>query len=92
MAIATTIRTFAPAFNTGQYGWVNLTLASTAGISAATPLTITSGATAPGAWGGTLTLTPYHELPNNGYMCRITATTLRGNNYMVIRGGDAVSG
>jgi len=91
MAIATTIRTFAPVMHTGQYGWVNLSLASTTGISAATPLTITSAAGAPGASGATIVVTPYQELPNLGYKCRIT-TPAQFGNYLTIRGGDAVTG
>jgi len=90
MAIATTIRTFAPVMHTGKYGWINLTLASTTGISAATPLTITPAAGAPGA-AGPIVVTPYQELPNLGYKCRITSAPVPAN-YLTIRSGDAVTG
>jgi hypothetical protein len=89
MAIATTIRTFSSAFNTGKYGWINLRLVSTAGISAATPLTITS-ASGRGAL-GPLVVTPYQELPNLGYKCRITSAPVPAN-YLIVRGGDTVTG
>jgi len=90
MAIATTIRTFAPVMHTGQGGWVNLSLVSTTGISAATPLTITPSAGATGA-SGPIVVTPYQELPNLGYKCRITSMPVP-RNYLTIRGGDAVTG
>jgi hypothetical protein len=86
MAIATSIRSFASVFNSGVGGWVNVTLGSTTGISAATPLTVTSAAT-----GATLTLTPYQELPFLGYKCRIAASAPL-HAYLFIRGGDTVTG
>jgi len=93
MAIATSIRSFAPAFNTGLGGWVNLSLLSTAGISAATPLTITPGAS-PSNIGasGAIIVTPYQELPFNGYKCRITTAPTGPKNYLIIRAGDTVTG
>ena len=92
MAIATTIRTFAPVIHTGLYSWVNLSLVSTTGISPATPLTITSAVGAPGASGNGVVVTPYSELPNFGYKCRVTGTPSLSKNYLTIRGGDAVTG
>jgi len=92
MAIATTIRTFAPVMHTGQGGWVNLSLVSTTGISTATPLTITPQAGAAGIGAaGPIVVTPYQELPNLGYKCRITSMSVP-RNYLTIRGGDAVTG
>jgi hypothetical protein len=96
MAIATTIRTFAPVVHTGNGSWVNLTFASTTGISAATPLTITSasalGANALGV-SGSIVVTPYQELPNLSYKCRITnGGAPPFHNYLTIRGGDTVTG
>jgi hypothetical protein len=79
MPIATTVaRNVA---NPGYQGTVNLRVASTAGISAATPLTV----------GGDLVLTPVHELPFNAFKCEVTGTP-RGSNRMIIRAGDAVTG
>ena len=91
MAIATNIRSFAPVMHTGLYSWVNLSLVSTVGISAATPLTITPQAGAVGA-SGPIVVTPYQELPNFGYKCRVTTAPVQCKNYLIIRGGDTVSG
>jgi len=90
MAIATSIRSFAPVFNTGLGGWVNLSLLSTTGISASTPLTITP-ASGMGA-SGPIVVTPYQELPFNGYKCRITTAPVGPKNYLIIRAGDTVTG
>jgi len=79
MAIATTIRR--AAFNTNYMGWVNVSLVSGAGVSAATPLTIA----------GDLVLTPQQELPNLGWKCRITSTP-PGCSRLIIRPGDTVTG
>jgi hypothetical protein len=62
-------------------GTINLPVASTAGISAATPLTIA----------GDLVLTPIQELPFGVFKCKVTATP-RGNNRLIIRTGDTVTG
>jgi len=93
MAIATTIRTFAPVMQTGLYSWVNLSLVSTTGISPSTPLTITPQAGAAGIGAsGPIVVTPYQELPNLSYKCRITTAPVGPKNYLTIRGGDTVTG
>lgn len=79
MAVSTTV--VRPVFNPGFNGWINLPLASTAGISAATPLTVA----------GDLVLTPVHELPNNWYKCAVTGTP-PGSNRLILRIGDTVTG
>jgi len=79
MAIATTV--VRPAFNTGYLGTVNLRVASTAGISAATPLTVA----------GDLVLTPIFELPFSEFKCEVTGTP-RGSARLIIRAGDTVTG
>jgi len=91
MAIATTIRSFSSVVHTGVGGWVNLSLVSTTGISAATPLTITSAAALNLGVSGPIVVTPYAELPNLGYKCRITSAPPY-HNYLTIRAGDTVTG
>jgi hypothetical protein len=96
MAIATNIRSFSSVMNTGNGSWINLSLVSTTGISAATPLTITSanalGANALGV-SGSIVVTPYQELPNLGFKCRITnGGAPPYGNYLTIRAGDTVTG
>jgi hypothetical protein len=90
MAIATTVRSFSSGFNSGFGGWINLRFASNAGISAATPLTITS-ASGIGA-SGPIVVTPYQELPNTQFKCRITTAPAGPKNYLFIRAGDTVTG
>ena len=68
-------------FNPGYFGTINLRVASTAGISAATPLTIATD----------LVLTPIHEFPNNAWKCEITATP-RGSNRLILYAGNVVTG
>jgi len=89
MAIATTIRSVSSEFNRNKYGWINLSFTATTGISAATPLTITSGSGRGAA--GPIVVTPYQELPNLSFKCRITTTPVPAN-YLIIRGGDTVTG
>jgi hypothetical protein len=79
MPIATTVTR--NSFNPGYFGTVNLRVASTAGISAATPLTVA----------GDLVLTPIFELPSSAFKCEVTATP-RGSDRLIIRSGDAVTG
>jgi hypothetical protein len=79
MPIATTV--VRPAFNTGFLSTINLPVASTAGISAVTPLTVA----------GDLVLTPVQELPFNVYKCEVTGTP-RGSARLIIRIGDTVTG
>jgi hypothetical protein len=79
MAVATTVAR--NAFNPGYFGTVNLWVASTAGISAATPLTVA----------GDLTLNPIFELPNSVFKCEVTGTP-RGSARLIIRTGDTVTG
>jgi hypothetical protein len=86
MAVTTTIRSFSSAFNSGLYGWVNVRLAATTGILTTTPLTVN----------GDIVLTPYQELPNLGYKCRITAVPLAGSSgriggRLILRAGDTVT-
>jgi len=81
MAVSTTIRSFAPAFNSGKYGWINIALASTAGVSAAPRLLIA----------GDLEVIPYQELPNLSYKCRIINVPPQYNGgRLIVRGGDTV--
>jgi hypothetical protein len=79
MAIATTV--VRPAFNPGFLGTINLPVASTAGISAATPLTVA----------GDLVLMPIQELPFGVFKCEVTGTP-RGSARLIIRIGDTVTG
>jgi hypothetical protein len=79
MAIATTVSRVVA--NSGYMGTVNLRIADSTGVSAATPLTIN----------GDLVLTPVHALPNGAWKCEVTATP-RGSNRLIIRVGDAVTG
>lgn len=79
MPIATTVSRVVP--NSGFMGTVNLRIADSTGVSAATPLTVA----------GDLVLTPVHALPNGAWKCEVT-TTPRGSNRLIIKLGDAVSG
>ena len=79
MAIATTVTR--NSFNPGYFGTINLRVASTAGISAATPLTVA----------GDLVLTPLFELPFSEFKCEVTGTP-RGSDRLIIRIGDTVTG
>jgi hypothetical protein len=72
----------------------NATAAGTVALTfGATPLTITSAAS-PNSIGvsGPIVVTPYQELPNLGYKCRITTAPVQCKNYALVKIGDAVTG
>jgi hypothetical protein len=61
---------------------------------ASTPLTITSALAIGTGLGvaGPIVVTPYQELPNLSYKCRIASTPSISKNYLFIRAGDTVTG
>jgi hypothetical protein len=85
MAVATTVAR--NSFNSGFMGTINLRVASTAGISPGTVLTVGGDFTSP----STIVMTAVHELPFLAWKCEVTGTP-PGSNKLFIRTGSAVTG